>query len=147
VECYLYGFRQVNTSLTSAERAVMSWVSDNTPAESHFLLLTGGQSPETDAFQEWFPALSARHSITTIQGLEWLLGPKFFDRYSELKALQICDNADCIKAWSTRNELEFEYVMLLKSDAENNLSHALENDGKYVMIYQTDEAQIYKYLP
>jgi len=146
VESYLYGFRQINTSLTGDDRAIMSWVRQNTPGESRFLILTGRQGPEIDTFQEWFPALAAHQSITTIQGLEWLLGPKFFKRYGELKTLQTCENLDCIRSWSIRNNLEFEYILLLKKDAESNMYLALENDNEYETVYQTDKAQIYKNL-
>jgi hypothetical protein len=147
VESYLYGFRQINTSLTGADRAVMSWVRQNTPAGSRFLLLTGGHGPETDAFQEWFPALSVRQSLTTIQGLEWLLGPRFFIYYRELRELQTCDTVDCLKVWITENELEFEYLLVLSSDYHENLSYTLKRDRNYIKIYQTDTCQIFRYLP
>ena len=146
VECYFYGFRQVNTSLTTADRVTMSWVRENTPVESNFLLLTGAKSPEIDAFQEWFPALSARHSQTTIQGLEWQLGSKFFGFYKALSALQTCNSVNCVETWSMRNELEFDYILLLKNTSSTDLSLALENASKYEMVYQTNETEIYKYL-
>jgi hypothetical protein len=122
-------------------------VRQNTPAGSSFLLLTGDQGPETDAFQEWFPTLSARHSITTIQGLEWQLGPDFFKRYTQLKALKTCETIDCIRQWTTLNHLDYDYILLRSRNAESNLSYTLENSGSCETVYQTEAVQIYRDLP
>lgn len=63
--------KEVDTSLATTVRATISRVLENTSPESSFPLSTCGQSPETDMFHEKFPALAVRHSLTTIQGLEW----------------------------------------------------------------------------
>ena len=64
-----------NTSLRSLpanEREAMDWIAANTPKESKFILLTGETSWEIDSTSEWFPALTGRTSLVTVQGTEWL---------------------------------------------------------------------------
>ena len=54
------------------ERDAMGWVAQNTPQASRFLVLTG-ESSLTDPLSEWFPALTGRVSLVTVQGHEWTL--------------------------------------------------------------------------
>src|SRR5258706_5566412 len=113
-ESYLFGYRLVNNSLTMPDRDAMGWVRENIPTESRFVLLTGNPAPELDAFQEWFPTLAERQSITTFQGTEWTLGPHFFPRFRELKNLQACMSANCLQVWITNNNVPFDYILIRK---------------------------------
>jgi len=111
-EGYLFSYRLAAVSLTEADRTAMTWVREHTPIESRFVILTGVSSPELDAFQEWFPALAERRSLTTFQGTEWTLGPQFFVNFKELISLQACKNTECLQAWLTKNRLPFDYVVV-----------------------------------
>jgi hypothetical protein len=77
---YLYGAASLfegqvaGTALSPGVRQAFAWVKANTAADSRFLVLTGNSAGEffCDAPVEWFPALTNRVSMTTIQGREWL---------------------------------------------------------------------------
>ncbi|MEO8355319.1 MAG: glycosyltransferase family 39 protein [Chloroflexota bacterium] len=64
---YQYGFQLAKAALSAANRDAMHWVQRNTLAGSRFLVLTGTNSISCDAILEWFPALTDRHSLFTVQ--------------------------------------------------------------------------------
>lgn len=143
VESSLFGFKLINTSLSIADREAMSWIQQNTPARAHFLPITGVPSPEIDPFVEWFPALTERRSQTTIQGLEWLLGPRFYERYADLAEVQVCEDAACLAAWSARTGLDYEYIVVQSSGVSLELINSLRSGGGYETVYATKEVLIF----
>lgn len=146
VESSLFGFKLINTSLSIADRDAMTWIQKNTPSQDRFLLITGVQNPEIDPFVEWFPALTERRSQTTIQGFEWLLGPRFYERYADFAEVQVCKTAACIAEWSARTELDYQYVVIQKSGVDKKLTASLGKANEYEVIYSTREILIYKVL-
>ncbi|MFN8412654.1 MAG: glycosyltransferase family 39 protein [Anaerolineales bacterium] len=143
VESNFYGFKLVNNSLSKADLEAMSWVRRNLPAEGYFLPITGVPSPEIDPFIEWFPTLTGHHSQTTIQGYEWLLGEKFYDRYTDLSALQICESVLCVEEWSIRTNLSYDYIVLQKTALGQKLIDSFAASEKYKSIYSTRSVEIY----
>lgn len=143
VESSLFGFRLINTSLSIADRNAMAWVQNNTPMQGHFLPITGIQSPEIDPFVEWFPALTERRSQTTIQGFEWLLGSKFYERYGDLAKVQVCKTVACIAEWSAQTGLDYQYIVIQKSNVDKELITALGAANEYKAIYSNDGVVIY----
>jgi hypothetical protein len=143
VESSLYGFRLVNTTLSNEEREAMAWIQKNTPSESHFLSITGIQSPEIDPFIEWFPVLTERRNQTTIQGLEWTLGEQFYERYDDLAEVQACGTEDCILNWSSRTGLDYDYLVIKETRADQNLINSLDRSDKYKILYATDTVGVY----
>jgi hypothetical protein len=146
IESSLFGFKLVNTSLSTADRRAMTWIKQNTPAESHFLPITGVPSPEIDSFVEWFPVLAERRSQTTIQGLEWIAGAGFYERYADLAQLQICKTTDCIDEWSARTGLDYQYIVIQKSGVDKKLLASLDQPQKYKAVYSTKEILVYLVL-
>lgn len=59
--------------LAIPDRTAMSWVRKHTPTSARFLLLTGNVW-SFDNTSEWFPALTDRINVSTVQGTEWLPG-------------------------------------------------------------------------
>lgn len=143
VESSLFGFQLINTSLSIADREAMSWLQQNTPARAHFLPIKGVLSPEIEPFVEWFLALTERRSQTTIQGLEWLLGRRFYERYADLAEVQVCQDAACLAAWSTWTGLDYEYVVIQNSGDSLGLINLLRSAGGYETVYATKEVLIF----
>jgi hypothetical protein len=137
VESYLFGYRLVNTSLVPAERSAMLWVRENTSVDSQLVILTGTSAPELDAFQEWFPALAERKSLTTFQGTEWTLGSEFFQNFRELKQLQSCTKVDCLHSWIEKNGISFDYILARKKNIQV-LVEALRMNSQYQLIYEDE---------
>jgi hypothetical protein len=99
--------------VTAPEQAAMQWISANTPAESNVLLLTFGDSLNLP-FLEWFPALTGRASLTTIQGYEWLPGSTFYARKEAFQELQPCLTQDlaCVENWVAGQSLSYDYLLV-----------------------------------
>ncbi len=139
----LYTFPLVNTTLTAAERQTMAWVRENTAADAHFLLLTGGRDAMVDPVQEWFPALAERRSQTTLQGYEWTLAARFSVRWDELSTLQGCGTAACVEKWSSDTGLDFNYLLVERKGMPEGLPASLENAG-YKLIDQNQQISIFR---
>jgi hypothetical protein len=134
IECFVHAYVIRNVTLPYASRDMMLWVRDNTPADSRSLILTGRFDVMTDAVQEWFPALAERHSATTLQGLEWTLGGKFYSRWNELSALQSCRDMACVDDMASQLGIEYDYVILDMSQATSEFSTPLLKSG-YTQVY------------
>lgn len=138
----LYGFRLLGNSLKPNDVESMIWVKENTPPGATFLVYTGVESPEIDPFVEWFPALSGRGNISTIQGYEWLLAGDFYEFYGSLTDLQQCKALDCIENWSDREAVNYQYI-LIKSDADHPILKSMQG-GNYAQVYSVDGIVIYE---
>jgi hypothetical protein len=57
--------------LTDGDLKAMEWVRQNTPAEAKFISIPSSTWWQTDAVGEWFPALTGRINMLTVQGNEW----------------------------------------------------------------------------
>lgn len=152
VDCGLYNYRLINTTLTADERQAMDWIQENLLMEQNFLLLTGRGNAMNDPAQEWFPALSSQHSQTTLQGYEWLLGDKFLQRMNDLSDLQTCADLACVDAWSARTGLAYDQLWLRvppvtetgeAAGALHQLAESIEDSGEFVIVYENPGTIIY----
>jgi hypothetical protein len=134
IECFVHAYIIRNVTLPSASQQTMFWIRDNTPPKSNFLILTGRADVMTDAVQEWFPVFAERHSVTTLQGLEWTLGGEFYSRWDELSALQMCADAACIGNMTSQIGVEYDYVILDIRQTAPQLFVSLMEEG-YVQVY------------
>jgi hypothetical protein len=154
-------------SLPPAEQEAMAWVAANTPVDSRFLVIAGREpGPWIDTRSEWFPALSNRVSLATVQGSEWLSGERGLDPAIErYDSLQMCADLDraCIAAWAAEYGLSYGYIYvgkpseeelreethgsLLQRDCCAALRASLAASADYALIYENDGAQIYELLP
>ena len=134
IECFVHAYIIRNVTLPYASQQMMAWVSENTPADSRFLILTGRADVMTDATQEWFPVLAERHSATTLQGLEWILGEEFYPRWDDLSALQSCRDMACVEIVRTRIGIEYNYVILDTSQMPSDFP-ALFLEKGYSEVY------------
>ena len=101
--------------------SAMDWITNNTSANSRFIVLSGRADPLEDPVTEWFPAYSLRTSENTIQGQEWLLGKGFMTFLGSLDQLQSClnDAPTCVENWANSNRLDYDYLYMEKSSKTN----------------------------
>lgn len=146
-------FRLVNTSLKPGDLELVEWVNENTGTDKTFLLATGREFSMTDPLQEWFPALTGRTSLTTLQGKEWTLGDAFFPWYEELVKFQKCPNAACVNEWSRRNQAAYDYLIVLipEAAATDGLSDSLRALGGSVrgseihtLVFESEHALVFE---
>jgi hypothetical protein len=142
------------TGLTPDERAAMAWAAENTPQGATFAVLTG-DGWAVDRTSEWFPVLSGRESIATVQGWEWVPG-QYHPRQAEYDSLQDCalENGDCLLAWAERWNRTFDYVYVTTLSPRvpsferrpccTSLRVNLPDDPRFVSVYEGPGATIYR---
>lgn len=135
----------------------MVWAADNTPRKSRFLVVptapSAAQEPigEQDWVSEWFPALTGRRSVATVQGREWL--PDFAETVSSDDKLSVCAQRDaaCLDSWASKSGRSFDYVYLPKAASADGaqccwaLRQSLASDPSYAPVYDGPGAAIYGY--
>lgn len=150
----IYGLGLVSGSLSAEDRETITWVDENIPHGSDFLLLTGEQYSMNDPFQEWFPALSDQRSLTTLQGAEWTMGGDFFPFYGDLVALQHCADVECVQAWGEQTGLEHQYLLIKKlpdgssSPLRGSLKMLLgtvRESNRYRLVYEAQNFAVFEH--
>ena len=123
-----------------------------TPAASRFVVFTWTIRPVHSPVIEWFPALTERVSLTTVQGHEWLGGEANFTpvlKFSE--ALQVClyQDVTCVETLTDARWQSFDYIWLSRGNPtrESALSVSLKTAPGYTRVFANDEVQIYQRGP
>jgi hypothetical protein len=143
------------TTLANSDQIAFDWVKSNTDSRGKFLVLTG-DSPLNDPVSEWFPALTGRTSVATVQGHEWDDQNSFADLLDRSVAVQKCmgQSIQCLETWADGNHFVIDYVyihnpVLLKdpqtgaffSSALGDLS---VSQGYADLVYQNEAVSIYR---
>jgi hypothetical protein len=133
------------TALTQGDRAAMEWVSQETPAGSRFVVVSGKGIWPSDSISEWFPALSHRISLGTPQGYEWMPDKQFQIQIWKHDQLQYCASADsgCLDRWSTMTGNSYDYVYVRVGDGCCSISSGLIADYRYDLVYNGPGAMIF----
>jgi hypothetical protein len=146
---------QNSTTLTSSDKMAFDWIKFNTSNQSKFLVLTGG-SPFTDPASEWFPALTDRISIATVQGYEWDAGKSLDEIFTESVDVQNCINQtfQCVQSWVDKNHFGLNYLYIhnpvRQTDPQTGVSFTSAlgtlsvSQGYTELVYQNDDVSIYK---
>ena len=110
---YQFGLGLSSATLYPPDQEAMTWVREHTPHSSRFLVLTGTSSVSCDSVLEWFPALTGRQSIFTVQGTEWTEGQNFNSYVTSTYAAQRClstGDSFCLDEAVSRSAYDFIYV-------------------------------------
>jgi hypothetical protein len=153
---YQFGFQLSGAALSKPERDAMLWVKENTPEDARFLVLSGANSAACDATSEWFPALTGRRSLFTIQGAEWIKGDGFKPFIREAIALQSCAGEDPSCIDRLLDVSVYDYVYLSKVLRAENcaplapartfayFAERVRTGERYEAVYETDDVMIYR---
>lgn len=87
-------------SVITTDVQAFDWIDKNTGQDDTFLLLPHKYSWQHDGVSEWFPALSGRKSLLTVQGAEWLPGDYHAEVEQRYTDFHDCfeTNCDCLSA-------------------------------------------------
>jgi hypothetical protein len=117
---YQFGLQLAGGTLSLTDRQAMHWVNENTARDSRFLVLTGTNAITCDLVLEWFPALTDRRSIYTVQGTEWTKGADFAAYVQSTYGVQKClSNSDVSCLDSVVNRSDYDYVYVSKTPHPN----------------------------
>jgi len=153
---YQFGLQLSNATLYPPDQEAMNWVRQNTPAEARFLVLTGTTSVSCDSVLEWFPALTGRQSLYTVQGTEWIEGANFNAYVKSTYPVQEClssGDVSCLDAAVSRSQYDYIYVSRILRvnncrplDIQRTFPYFLERlraDSDFDAIYETDDVVIF----
>ena len=130
------------------EYQTLEWIRQNAPQTSRFLVLTG-ESSLTDPLSEWFPALTGRVSLLTVQGHEWTIDSPLPENLRAYNQAQACldDDGACLSAW----DFDYVYIRKVKPMPEGNvvlqpsiLDVSLRGSQDYRVIFENGTAVIYQ---
>jgi hypothetical protein len=146
----------INTTvLTNVDINAFDWIKSNTRSNSKFLVLTG-YSPFNDPISEWFPALTGRTSIATVQGYEWDSNSSFEEILTESLNVQKCisQTYQCIESWAEKNHKVFDYiyirnpvlqgVMQIESTFTSAMGDLTSSQGYAELVYNNNAVSIYQ---
>jgi Dolichyl-phosphate-mannose-protein mannosyltransferase len=152
---YQFGLQAAGNTLASTDRQAMNWIRDHTSGDSKFLVLTGTNAITCDWVLEWFPALTDRQSIYTVQGTEWTKGANFASYVRSTYAVQRClTDSDLSCLDSAVNRLNYDYVYVSKMPsldcrrlpfphAFDYFLDSMRADPGFQIVYETDEVIIF----
>jgi hypothetical protein len=142
-------------ALDAERREAMAWVAAELPADARVAVITGGEwSGDPDS--EWFPQLTGRQSVATVQGSEWLGTEAFEVQVTAYRALQACvadASAGCVIDWLGEYRAEYVYLPMGPLDGPSSpadccadLRAALAADSAYGTIYEGPGATVLEVL-
>jgi hypothetical protein len=141
-------------TLSSSDRAAMAWIAADTAPDSRFLVMSGSPSWGLDPASEWFGALTARVSIATPQGSEWVAArDEASVRYF---TAQECgsEGSECLTAWSATYREPFDYVFIPDTPAGGEvdrccqpLMQSLLASSRFEVVYDRDGSTVFKRKP
>jgi len=143
--------------LSDDEIAAFAWAKENSSVDSRFLVLTSESETMCDAVAEWFPALSERTSLATVQGREWLLSDQFGQFLTHSNSMKKCINGEleCIERESSffGGNIEYIFVSLFRPVngcfAQGTPRHvysiviSLRTSSKYEIVYENTDTIIF----
>jgi len=140
-------------TLSQSDIKAMEWVKENVSTDKKFLILSG-ISPFRDATSEWFPTITKRISVATIQGHEWINDYDFNEKMENFSELQKCtlETLDCIDEWENESKLGYDYIYLRKYVYIQNygniptdaLLNSLLGRNGFTLVYETDSVLVFK---
>lgn len=153
---YQFGLQLSYATLYPQDQKAMRWARENTPSDARFLVMTGSTSVSCDSVLEWFPALTGRRSLFTVQGAEWTKGEEFVSFIQATNDLQACFDEDPACVEGLIDPSEYEYVYLSKVLRVDNCKplpaarvftyfvESVRADSRYEVVYETEGVMIYK---
>jgi hypothetical protein len=118
------GFKFATERVSPEVMSAFEWIRTNTSQDGRFLILTGEDHAFRDYVNEWFPALTNRLSITTVQGKEWLEPGLFEKEMANNRSIQKCainsNILPCVEAVTTKLDLDYGYVIIITNPSDVN---------------------------
>ncbi len=140
------------TMLTAPQREAMEWIIDNTPDKSIFIVMSPDTTWSSDKVSEWFPALTGRKNLLTVQGAEWLPNSSYLkiqDWTAEAKK-SYYKNEDCLEKWRDKYSLDFDYIFIPKQSDEKPfpssyliLENSFSRSTALIKRFENDGAIVY----
>ena len=142
-------------ALAAEDRDALKWIQNNMNGPANFIVLTGA-SAYTDSVSEWFPSITGRTSLATVQGSEWLIDSTFSQNIEAYDDLQLCifQNKACLESWAQNTAQKYDFVYIhmpqqFPQFEENHLAlqDELLNSPKYNLLYKKGMVSVFAKVP
>jgi hypothetical protein len=140
-------------ALSGERRDSMAWVAANLEPEAPVAVITNSVW-NSDADSEWFPVLTGRRSVATVQGTELLGQAAFYERLATHRSLQACvaaASAACVRDWLATTPATYLYLPAgplhgprSPDDCCADLRAALLADPGFVLVGDQPGATIFR---
>ena len=154
-----YTLQTAGDRVTDENIQAYEWIKSNTPSDSQFMVITGNMNIFGDSTLEWFPTLTDRISLMTIQGGEWLDDKPFIEKFDDAKLLQSCVTSpsprECIETQTNALELAYDYIYIARKTFRKEYTNIIigdslicdlrEENNVYEEVYRSDNVSIFKY--
>lgn len=137
--------------ISQNEFAAFKWITQNTTPDNTFLVLSSSLNWETDQVSEWFPALTDRKSVSTVQGSEWIPNGGHKLQGDLYDAINTCLKIDfsCVEETLIENQIVVDYYFLSINNCVVEsaicpkliLANALSR-SKYEVVFKNSEVVI-----
>lgn len=120
-----------------------SWLDENTDQDDNIMFYPAagaGRFWWNDFAMEWFPALTSRTNLTTVQGYEWIEG-EYQKRVADYLDLRTCSEIGpvCIDNWEVRNDIHVNYLVLGQITARQDFIENFIQQPEYHVVYSGDD--------
>jgi hypothetical protein len=140
-------------ALDAPVRQAMAWTVENTPPGSRFLVFTSLPWWD-DSVTEWFPALSDRISVTTVQGYEWTDRAQFAIQSSRFNQARSClwsIAPACLERLTAEGTNDYNFLFFPKMQGAEGqpsidrmpLAESLRLSPDFTIVYDEEGALIF----
>jgi hypothetical protein len=145
----------VLSSITKPELQAMDWVKQNTDPANKFLIIDPASDWFVNQVGEWFPALTERSTVDTVQGSEWLPDKAYYRQYDRYLQLQKCftTGMGCLQEWMKQSDTRMDYLFITHQDCSKSardclvlFNQTISADPTFQLVYANDQVNIYKKL-
>lgn len=140
--------------LPDNDKIAMEWIEENTGDNENFLVLSPPVNWEKDYRSEWFPALSKRRSINTVQGSEWLEGGVYYSLQELHEEVGKCYKSDlsCLDVLNEKFDINYSMIYYSgKLSTENGIitpypiEIELRSSTRYQLVYENKTVSVFHF--
>jgi hypothetical protein len=118
------------------------WIEDHTSMDDGIMIYPPRGEVRfwwNDYVAEWFPALTNRSNLSTVQGYEWIPG-EFENKVWNYILLYTCAEVsyECIDLWEEYNDAEVDYLVINETENYPDFINGLVLSGRYRAVYQQE---------
>ncbi|MBI5307229.1 MAG: hypothetical protein HZB37_02525 [Planctomycetes bacterium] len=148
---FLYNAYSVSNTLSyqvlgEEEFKAIGWINSNTELTDHFLILDDQSNPLLSPFTEWFPSLTDRRSVATLQGTEWLNGEMHYNKqFPVASSLHQCLYKDINCLYELQDKMADNYnFVIVSSKSYIPLLNSMEDQSGFKLMYSSPTIKIFQ---